>query len=599
MTHLTNVNCSPDSVSEQRIAAVVFEASVGLMVTDAHGIIERVNGAFSAITGYSREEALGRTPSMLSSGRHDAAFYQDMWSALREQGDWEGEIWNRRKNGEIYPEQLHIRAVHAGPPEAREVTHYVAELTDITLRKQATEEIRSLAFYDPLTRLPNRRLLQDRLRQALAALARSNHVGALMFIDLDNFKQLNDTLGHNTGDLLLQQVAQRIQACVRAHDTVARLGGDEFVVILEDLSRAPLAAAGQAEVVATKILGALNLPFRLGQHACHSTASIGITLFSDPRRDPDELLIQADIAMYQAKSGGRNAMRFFDQQMQDSVNARAEMEEQLRRALDLHQLQLYYQVQVDRQGRPLGAEALLRWQKPQGEGGGFVPPAEFIPLAEETGLILPIGAFVLEQACAQLAAWRGDPLMGGLVLAINVSARQFHQSGFPEEVEQALRRHDVPRGLLKLELTESILVENIGETVATMERLKQQGIRFSLDDFGTGYSSLQYLKQLPLDQLKIDQSFVRDLATDSSDQAIVSTIAGMARSLGLDVIAEGVESETQASRLYAVGCHHYQGYLYGRPLPLAEFEQLVARQAALPRPQASAPVQLTPVPTPY
>jgi diguanylate cyclase (GGDEF)-like protein/PAS domain S-box-containing protein len=593
------VDCSTDSESDPRIAAVVFEVSVGLMVTDARGVIERVNTAFSAITGYSREEALGRTPAMLSSGRHDAAFYQDMWAALREHGEWEGEIWNRRKNGEIYPEQLHIRAVYSGAAEARELTHYVAELTDITLRKQATEEIRSLAFYDPLTRLPNRRLLQDRLRQALAALARSNHVGALMFIDLDNFKQLNDTLGHNIGDLLLQQVAQRIQACVRAHDTVARLGGDEFVVILEDLSRAPLAAAGQAEVVATKILGALNLPYRLGQHACHSTPSIGITLFSDPLRDPDELLIQADIAMYQAKSGGRNAMRFFDQQMQDSVNARAEMEEQLRRALDLHQLRLYYQVQVDRQGRPLGAEALLRWPKPQGEGGGFVPPAEFIPLAEETGLILPIGAFVLEQACAQLAAWRGDPLMGGLVVAINVSARQFHQSGFADEVEQALRRHDVPRGLLKLELTESILVEHISDTIATMERLKQQGIRFSLDDFGTGYSSLQYLKQLPLDQLKIDQSFVRDLATDSSDQAIVSTIAGMARSLGLDVIAEGVESETQSSLLYAVGCHHYQGYLYGRPLPLAEFEQLVARQAALPRTQASAPVQLTPVPTPY
>jgi diguanylate cyclase (GGDEF)-like protein/PAS domain S-box-containing protein len=553
---------------EARIAAVAFETAEGLLVTDATGVILRVNRAFTAITGYAQHEVQGKTPAVLSSGRHDAAFYDAMWAGIRRDGSWEGEIWNRRKNGEVYPERLAINAVLDRGGVA---THYVAALTDITLSKAASDEIRSLAFFDPLTHLPNRRLLRDRLEQALVALARQPGIGALMFIDLDNFKTLNDTLGHNVGDLLLRQVAERLESCVREGDTVARLGGDEFVVLLEHLDHRPDQAAHQAEVVALKILAALNLPYWLARHICHSTPSIGITLFADQRQRPDELLMQADIAMYQTKKGGRNGLRFFDRQMQERVAARAELEEQLRLALERGQFHLYYQPQVDRDGRVIGAEALLRWERP---GHGFVPPAQFIPLAEESGLILPIGAWVLEQACLQLAAWQRDPDTRALRLAVNVSARQFRQPGFADGVELLLARHGVRPGLLKLELTESILVDSIEGTIATMRRLKALGIRFSLDDFGTGYSSLQYLKRLPLDQLKIDQSFVRDLASDGSDQAIVRTIIGMARSLKLDVIAEGVETPTQLACLADAGCLHYQGYLFGKPVPIDDFDQV-------------------------
>ncbi|MBA5689217.1 EAL domain-containing protein [Duganella sp. LX47W] len=554
-----------------RIATIAFETTEGMLVTNADGVILRVNQAFTAITGYAQDEVTGKTPAVLSSGRHGPEFYKTMWQSLRVRGRWDGEIWNRRKNGEVYPERLTVTAVRDADQLA---THYVASLSDITLSKAATDEIKNLAFYDPLTRLPNRRLLLERLKQALHVLSRSHSINALMFIDLDNFKTLNDTLGHNVGDMLLQQVAERLQACLREGDTVARLGGDEFVVLIEGLDIDPMGAATKAEMVAHKILASLNLPYQLAHHNCRSTPSIGITLFADQRQMPDEVLVQADIAMYQAKKAGRNAMRFFDQQMQDNITARAQLEEQMCLALEQDQFRLYYQVQVDRQGRALGAEALIRWEQAD---GGFVSPAQFIPLAEETGLILPIGDWVLEQACAQLHAWRRDPAMCELVLAINVSARQFRQHQFVEHVRHALQRYHLPPGVLKLELTESILVDNIEETIATMKELKALGIKFSLDDFGTGYSSLQYLKRLPLDQLKIDQSFVRDLATDGSDQAIVSTITGMATSLNLDVIAEGVETQVQRQRLEAAGCLHYQGYLFGRPLPLAEFEQLVRR----------------------
>ncbi|MBA5604522.1 EAL domain-containing protein [Duganella sp. FT3S] len=568
---LDEITASRRNEEALRVAAVAFETTEGMLVTDANGVILRVNKAFTAITGYDSHEVAGKTPAVLSSGRHGPDFYKTMWQSLRVRGRWDGEIWNRRKNGEVYPERLTVTAVRNADQLA---THYVASLSDITLSKAATDEIKNLAFYDPLTRLPNRRLLLERLKQALHVLGRSHSINALMFIDLDNFKTLNDTLGHNVGDLLLQQVAERLQACLRECDTVARLGGDEFVVLIEGLDIDPMGAATKTEMVAHKILASLNQPYQLAHHNCRSTPSIGITLFADHRQQPDEVLVQADIAMYQAKKAGRNGMRFFDQQMQDNITARAQLEEQMCLALEQDQFRLYYQVQVDQQGRALGAEALIRWERAD---GSFVSPAQFIPLAEETGLILPIGDWVLEQACAQLHAWQADARTRALVLAINVSARQFRQHQFVEHVRHALARYRLPPGVLKLELTESILVDNIEETIATMKELKALGIKFSLDDFGTGYSSLQYLKRLPLDQLKIDQSFVRDLATDGSDQAIVSTITGMAASLHLDVIAEGVETELQRQRLEAAGCRHYQGYLYGRPLPLAEFEQLVQR----------------------
>jgi diguanylate cyclase (GGDEF)-like protein/PAS domain S-box-containing protein len=554
-----------------RVAAIAFETSEGMMITDPQGVIMQVNQAFCRITGYAPDEVMGRTPSLLSSGKHDAEFYRAMWAAIETHGRWSGEVWNRRKNGEVYPEHLTITAVK---DDAGQVTHYVASLTDITLSKAASDEIKNLAFYDPLTRLPNRRLLLERLRQALAASTTHDRYGALILLDLDDFKILNETLGHNTGDLLLQQVGSRLQSCLRQGDTVARLGGDEFVVLLEGLSANSLDAAAQAEALCHKLRHTLERAYVLGPHQCRSTASLGATLFhaGDPSH-PDEVLVQADIAMYQAKNAGRDGMRFFDQSMQDRISARAALENALRMAIHHREFELHYQVQVDMEGQPTGAEALVRWAKPD---GSMVSPASFIPLAEETGLILPLGEWVLEQACAQLAAWKSTPGMERLALAVNVSAAQFHQIGFGEQVRHAVRQHGIDPALLKLELTEGLLLANIEDTIASMHALREIGVRFSLDDFGTGYSSLQYLKRLPLDQLKIDQSFVRDLANDTSDQAIVLTIIAMARSLSLDVIAEGVESEAQRALLAQLGCHQYQGYLFSRPIPSQQFAQRYA-----------------------
>ena len=374
--------------------------------------------------------------------------------------------------------------------------------------------------------------------------------------------------------MLLQQVAQRLQSCVRDGDTVARLGGDEFMVMLEDLSDQDLEAAAQTEAVGKKILALLNQPYLLAAHEYHSTPSIGVALFIDHRQPIDNLLKQADIAMYQAKKSGRNTLRFFDPKMQDTINARASLEGDLRKALEKQEFQLYYQVQVDNSHRPIGAEALIRWKHPE---RGLVSPAEFIPLAEETGLILSIGQWVLETACAQLNVWQQDKLACDLVLAVNVSAKQFRQTDFAIQVQATVQRHAINPARLKFELTESMLQENVEETILTMSTLKAIGIQFSLDDFGTGYSSLQYIKQLPLNQLKIDQSFVRDIATDSSDKAIASTIIAMAQSLGLEVIAEGVETHEQQQFLLDTGCKHFQGYLFSKPVPIGQFEELLKR----------------------
>ncbi len=554
-----------------RIAATAFESQDGVMITDANSVILRVNRAFTEITGYTAEEVVGQTPKLLKSGRHDAAFYGVMWGSIKHTGAWNGEIWNRRKNGEIYPERLAITAVKGN---AGEVTHHVGTLHDITSRKAAEAEIKNLGFYDSLTGLPNRRLLLDRLKQALASSVRSGRKAALLFIDLDDFKTLNDSLGHATGDLLLQHVAQRLTSCVREGDTVARLGGDEFVVMLEDLSEQILEAAEQTEAIGEKILATLNQPYQLGGHEYRGTPSIGVTLFDDQQSGVEELLKQADIAMYQAKKAGRNTLRFFDAQMQTNVDARAALENELRNALVNKEFQLHYQIQVDSLHQSLGAEALIRWIHPE---RGLVSPAEFIPLAEETGLILPIGQWVLDTACAQLKAWQQDALTKNLILAVNVSAKQFRQANFVDQVQATVQRHAIDPSYLKLELTESLLLENIEDTIAAMNALNEIGIRFSLDDFGTGYSSLQHLKQLPLNQLKIDQSFVRDLASDNSDKAIVRTVIAMADSLGLDIIAEGVETEVQQQLLLGKGCTNYQGYLFSRPVPIEEFEALLKR----------------------
>ena len=441
---------------------------------------------------------------------------------------------------------------------------------DITAGKSAAREIEQLAFFDPLTQLPNRRLLMDRLQHALASSARSGRLGALMFMDLDHFKTINDTLGHDVGDLLLLQVAKRLRACVREADTVARLGGDEFVVMLEELDMPAPNAATQTELIGEKILATLNQPYLLDQHSMISTPSIGVTLFNGHSHSLDDLLKQADIAMYQAKTSGRNAIRFYDPFMQAAIATRTSLERDLRAALEQQQFSLYFQAQVNQQGTVVGAEVLLRWKHPQ---RGMVPPMDFIPLTEETGLILPIGQWVLRTACLQLKTWQDQARMQELELAVNVSARQFRDTDFVQQVAQALQKTGANPARLKLELTESLVLDDVGDTVTKMVQLKALGVRFSMDDFGTGQSSLSYLTQLPLDQLKIDQSFVRNIGVKATDGIIIQTIIGLASKLGMEVIAEGVETTAQREFLQRNGCTICQGYLLGRPMPVEQFEE--------------------------
>ncbi len=444
---------------ELRIAAIAFESQEGMIVTNPNGVIIRVNQAFTRLTGYSAKEAVGQTPHLLSSGRHDKTFYQHMWASLKEHGFWQGEIWNRRKNGMVYAEWLNISSVSATDGT---ITHYVASFSDLTNNKEAAAEIHRLAYYDPLTQLPNRRLFQEQLAKALAVSGRSRKYGALLFIDLDNFKSLNDTLGHDTGDMLLTQVAMRLVGCVREGDTVARQGGDEFVVMLEELSQLPEEAAIQAEDVGEKILTALNQPYQLASYECHSTPSIGITLFNDQLETVDDLLKRADIAMYAAKATGRNTLRFFDPAMQSAVTARATLEADLHRALTENQFKLYFQLQAHHDHQVIGAEVLLRWEHPE---RGLISPLEFIPLAEETRLILPIGLWVLDAACAQLKKWEEFPQTRNLQLAVNVSAHQFRQDCFVEQVCAVLDKHAIQPERLKLELTESLVLDNIDDTI--------------------------------------------------------------------------------------------------------------------------------------
>ncbi|MDD2759993.1 MAG: EAL domain-containing protein [Methylomonas sp.] len=548
-----------------RIAATAFESQEAMVITDANTVILRVNKTFVDSTGYSAEEAVGQKISILKSGRHDERFYEEMWEALDRTGTWQGEVWDKRKNGQVYPKWLTITAVK---DDAGKVTHYVGTHIDISDRKAAEDEIKNLAFYDPLTKLPNRRLLRDRLRQAMVNHARKRMYGALLFLDLDNFKTLNDTLGHDKGDDLLQQVADRLSTSVRECDTVARLGGDEFVVMLKELGQQADEAAIQAEIISEKILASLNRSYRLDGYEHHSTPSIGATLFSDHDTTLDELLKQADIAMYQAKAAGRNTIRFFDPTMQASIVARANLEHALYEAVQEDQFQLVYQPQVATGGRIMGAEALLRWEHPE---LGTVSPEHFIKLAEETGLILTLGHWVLKTACKQLVAWSKVPDSADFSLAVNVSVRQFRQPDFANEVLAILAETGANPRRLKLELTESLLASDVGDINAKMSLLKAEGVTFALDDFGTGYSSLYYLKQLPLDQLKIDQSFVRDILIDANDAAIAKMIIALAGSMGLEVIAEGVETHEQYDFLIRHGCTAFQGYLFGQPTKQPEW----------------------------
>jgi diguanylate cyclase (GGDEF)-like protein/PAS domain S-box-containing protein len=559
---LTDVTARRRAELELRIAAAAFESQEGMFVADARRVILRINSAFTAITGFTAQEAVGQTTRLLKSDRHDEGFSATMWENVNRTGAWRGEIWNRQKNGEVSPRWLTITAVKGSDGG---VTHYVGTLVDITQRKADEAAIENLAFYDPLTQLPNRRLLVDRLQKALVVCGRRQQPGAILFIDLDDFKTLNDTQGHDVGDQLLQQVARRILTCVRAGDTVARLGGDEFVVMLVDLSGSLQEAAAQAEVVGEKILAALAPPYLLAGHEYRNTGSVGGTVFSDHRETVDDLLKRADVAMYRAKAAGRNTLRFFDPAMQVVVTARAVLEVELRRGVRESQFVLHYQPQVDSEGRVTGAEALVRWQHPR---RGLVPPAEFIPLAEETGLIESLGQWVLESACAQLVAWSARPETAHLTLSMNISAREFRHPEFVPRALAVIDRTRVDPQKLMFEFTESPLPDDLEETIAKMTAMKAHGEKFSLDDFGTGYSSLSYLKHLPLDQLKIDQSFVRDVLTDPNDAAFARTIMALGQSLGLAVIAEGVETVEQRDLLAREGCRAFQGYLFGRPGPV-------------------------------
>lgn len=555
-------------------ASLLDKAQDAIVVRGLDHVVRYWNKGAERLYGWTREEAIGQSSEKLLYA-NPTAFRENMHKVL-EQGEWSGEIEQLRKDGSTLIVDAHwtlLRDEQQAPDAILGIN------TDITERKAAEREIQYLAFYDHLTGLPNRQLLRDRLQHALAVEARRSQVGALLFIDVDNFKTLNDTLGHAIGDLFLQQLARRLQACLRKGDTLARLGGDEFVIVLENLAATPNEAAALAKVVSEKILAGFAAPFHLNEYVHHSTASIGITLFNDRPATQDELLQRADLAMYQAKAQGRNTLRFFDPAMQAEVAARAELEADLRDALQNQSFELHYQAQVDSLGGLCGAEALLRWHHSE---RGWIAPADFIPLAEETGLILPIGLRVLETACMQLVVWAALPHMATLNLAVNVSARQFRQPDFVSQVLQVIDRSGADPRRLKLELTESLLVDNMEETIVKMTALKARGIGFSLDDFGTGYSSLAYLKRLPLDEIKIDQSFVRDVLTDPNDASIARSILALGQSLNLAVVAEGVETGAQHAFLAAHGCQAYQGYLFNKPQPPAIFEAWARMQRVHP-----------------
>ncbi|MGZ5000380.1 MAG: putative bifunctional diguanylate cyclase/phosphodiesterase [Methylomonas sp.] len=555
---------------ELRIAAIAFDSQDGIVVTDADSVILRVNHAFSGLTGYTAEEAIGRTPALLKSGHHGADFYQQLWQSLLTEHYWQGEIWNRRKNGEIYPEWLTITAVL---DTEQKITHYVAVFNDITQRKEAEEQIRQLAFYDPLTHLPNRRLLMDRLAQAQLNSARNHQFGAILFMDLDQFKTLNDTQGHDMGDLLLIEVAKRLSASVREIDTVARLGGDEFVLLLEQLGDNLEQSASRAQIIGEKILASIRQPYLLKQYEYRTTASIGISLFYNSDINVDTLFKHADSAMYEAKNSGRDTMRFFDPAMQIILETRIALEIDLKQALDQEQLKLYYQAQTDAHFHIIGAEVLLRWEHP---GKGLILPHQFVPLAEDTAQMIPIGLWILESACRQIQEWESRSMLSpSFRLAINISACHFRHPQFVQQVTQILASTKTDPRRLKLELNEKVFIHNLDDTVQKMVQLKKQGMAFSIDDFGTGYSSLSFLKQLPLDQLKIDRGLINEIGRSANADAFIQTIIGMSHTLGLEVIAEGVENENQIEYLTQFGCRTFQGFLFSRPIPASDFGALL------------------------
>ncbi|MBR0564790.1 EAL domain-containing protein [Azoarcus sp. L1K30] len=563
------------SEQELRIAAVAFESHDGMMITDTRGMIQRINAAFSRMSGYSADEVVGRTPRFLNSGVNGRNFYGAIVAALSRKGYWAGEITNRHRDGGTFITRVSITVV---PDAQGQPLHYVCHFQDISAERQAQALAEHLRRFDQLTGLPNRSLLEERIDRALIDSAESHEFGAVMMLDLDFFQKVNDSRSHAVGDRVLIEVADRMKAAVKEGDTIGRFAGDSFVLIAANLGRDRQAAAGSAQALAETVRLAVSEPMEVGEHRIVSTVSIGMTMFFGRQTPADALLRQAELAMYKSKNIGRNAVRFFEDEMQLELDRRNLLEDELRDAIEHQQLALYYQVQVDNEGVPVGAEALVRWIHPV---RGVVPPSAFIPLAEETGLIEPIGRWALATACRQLSRWSSHEVFCCLSLAVNVSPRQFKSATFVQDVLAELERTGASACKLKLEVTESLAIDDFDASVDKLERLKQSGIRISLDDFGTGNSSLNYLTKLPLAQLKIDKSFVDELPASHRDAMVAQTIIAMGRGLELDVIAEGVETRAQYEYLADQGCHAFQGYLFGRPQPLSVFEAEVREQTAL------------------
>lgn len=559
-------------LAKDRAKNVLDKAMDAVVNLDTQGRIIEWNTEAERIFGYEYDEVIKKSATNLIIPEKYRKAHDKGMARFLKTGDSNilgkrMEMTALRKNGEEFPIEIAVT-----PIRYKSDVFFSAFIRDISERKNTEQQIHRLAFFDSLTQLPNRRLLRDRLHQLYSTTKRNKKFGAVLLLDLDNFKTLNDSKGHEIGDMLLVEVAQRLQAMVRTDDTVARLGGDEFLILLQLTENANDAVA-QAEMVAEKIRNTLSQPFELRENIYHTTPSIGIALFKDGNETEEDLLKHADTAMYQAKQSGRNSIRFYDPEMQEALEQRAQLEHELRQALSKQQFHLYYQVQVDTLRRPIGAEVLLRWERPG--HAELSSPLQYITLAEDTNLIIPIGLWVLRTACAQLKAWQDNPQTHDLVLAVNISAKQFRQSDFVAQVQNILLDSGAKPSHLKLELTESTVLENVQDTIAKMRELKLLGVDFSMDDFGTGYSSLQYLKRLPLEQIKIDQSFVRDITTDPNDAIIVQTIIAMSEAMGLNVIAEGVETEEQMKFLDEHGCHTFQGYLFSRPIPVNRFEILL------------------------
>ncbi len=542
--------------AELRIAAVAFESQESLLITAPDSTILRVNQSFVEETGYTSEEIIGQNPRLFRSGHHDADFYRVMWDTIKRTGKWQGEVWDRRKNGEIYPKWLTISAVKGRDGQ---ITNYVGSHIDISERKAAEGRAQYLAYHDSLTGLYNRFSLNESLTQALSAADRNKETVALMLLDLDNFKAINDTLGHAMGDLLLVDVAKRLCASVRQSDFVARLGGDEFIVMLTELE-----TMNDVAYVAEKILNNVSQPYSIEGHELRTSTSIGICFYPDDATDCQDLIKNADVAMYHAKSRGRSNYQFFNEEMQQVALRRICIECDLRIALEKKQLLLYYQPQLDlRSGKLVGVEALIRWQHPE---KGLVSPVEFIPVAEETGLIVPIGDWVLQEACRQLAEWRANGIVH-INMSVNLAASQFADAALPGRIQQIIAEYELPPGSLDLEVTESMTMRSPTEAVEMMKALTGYGQSLSIDDFGTGYSSLSYLKLFPISTLKIDRSFVKDIETDMNDASICDITVLLAHKLGMKVVAEGVETEAQLKYLLSIGCEKIQGYLISKPLP--------------------------------